>query len=177
MNRPILAASVALSILVGCSSAAPTPAPTAAPTPTPTLAPTASPAPLPTPLARGTFIFPWDQRTVEIDAAGTGSGVVGTMTVSNAATSFTVDLQCTRTTEDGLVVIGGDVTASTLTDYAPEGTRTAIIFQRGSPVQAIFWFQETDPRAASCLAFIEEVSVRADDSEMQAIRGSVELAP
>src|SRR5688572_21439209 len=52
MNRTILAASVALSILVGCSGATPTPtlppcvAPTTAPTTTPTAtaAPTAKPA-------------------------------------------------------------------------------------------------------------------------------------
>jgi hypothetical protein len=76
-----------------------------------------------------------------------------------------------------LILIGGDVTDSTVSDYAPEGSRTAIVFQRGSPVRMIFWFQMTDPRAASCLAFLEEISIRAGDSELQAIRGSVELAP
>jgi len=45
MNRPILAASVALSILAGCSGAtpSPTPKPTAAPTVAPTTTPTAAP--------------------------------------------------------------------------------------------------------------------------------------
>jgi hypothetical protein len=47
MNRQILAASVALSVLAGCSGASPTAAPsvTPAPTPAPTTAPTATPAP------------------------------------------------------------------------------------------------------------------------------------
>jgi hypothetical protein len=173
MNQPIFAAAVAMATLLGCSGATPTPAAE----PTPTQPPAATPGATPTPLARGTFIFPWEARTVEIEAAGRGSDVSGTMSVANDATSFTVDLQCSRTTDQGLLVIGGDVTDSNLTEYAPEGSRSAIIFERGSPVRALFWFQMTDPRAASCLEFIEGVDIDPGDSEMQPIDGSVELAP
>ncbi len=51
MNRTILAASVALSILAGCSGAAPTAAPSASPAPTPTQPPPATPAATPAPTA------------------------------------------------------------------------------------------------------------------------------
>lgn len=49
MHRPILAISVALSILVGCSGAAPTPKPASTPTLPPPTTPAATPAPTATP--------------------------------------------------------------------------------------------------------------------------------
>ena len=65
----------------------------------------ATPSPSPALLARGNFVTVLG--AVELEATGVGSSVTGRMTVSDEGSSFTVDLQCARTTEDGLIMIGG----------------------------------------------------------------------
>ena len=101
--------------------------------------PGATPAPSPALLARGSFVIrDWD--TVEFEATREGPSVTGRMTVGlDEGTSdfLEVDLQCARTTVDGLIMIGG------YTDGAggrfagvPEGTLAAIALKRGSPVEA-----------------------------------------
>jgi len=47
--------------------------------------------------------------------------------------SFTVDLECALTAEDGRILLGGDTTDPTF-DETPTGTRTAIVLKPGSPV-------------------------------------------
>ena len=95
---------------------------------------------------------------VVLDATGDGSDVTGTMTVSNDEMSFTVDLECALTAEDGRILIGGDTTESTF-DETPTGTRTAIVLKPGTPVRAIFAWQGRDlARAPSCMAFLEDMS-------------------
>jgi hypothetical protein len=94
--------------------------------------------------------------TVDLDATGGASSVTGSMVVSHAINGgFTVDLECTRTI-DGLLWIGGDVTQSTYSE-TPAGTRAAIVFERGFPVKAIFVWQGSDPRSASCQAFFDDM--------------------
>jgi hypothetical protein len=115
--------------------------------------PTTPPSPSPTRLASGTFRFPPMDTAVALDATGDGSDVTGTMTVSNDQMSFTVDLECALTAEDGRILIGGDTAESTFDD-TPTGTRTAIVLKPGSPVHAVFAWQGTDPRAPSCTAFL-----------------------
>ena len=74
--------------------------------------PTVAPSPSPALLARGTFgLF---GAEVELSATGGGDSVTGTMAVTHEDGDFTVDLKCTRTTEDGVILIGGDITDSTL---------------------------------------------------------------
>lgn len=134
----------------------------------------ATSSPSPALLARGTFES--HGGAVELEATGEGSGVTGIMTVSvSEGDPWVVDLQCARTTPDGLIAIGGDATESTY-DYAPKGTRVAIILQRGSPVEAVFWFEHPDPAQASCPAFLESV---ADDvaDHLEPIEGTVQLGP
>jgi hypothetical protein len=136
----------------------------------PTIAPSASP----TLLASGTFRFPTMHTEVVLDATGEGSNVTGTMTVSDAVSSLTVDLECTLTAEDGRILIGGDTTDSTF-DEAPKGTRYAIVLKPGSPVGASFMWQGTDlARAPSCMAFLEDMSPEATGTAP--IEGTVELA-
>ena len=137
--------------------------------------PTIAASPSPALLASGTFRFPPMDAAVVLDATGDGSDVTGTMTVSNDEMSFTVDLECAMTAEDGRVLIGGDTTGSTF-DETPTGTRTAIVLKPGTPVRAIFAWQGRDlARAPSCTAFLEDMS--ADTTGPVPIEGAVVLGP
>lgn len=143
--------------------------------------PTITPSPSQALLARGTFTAQvGGGYTVVLDATGGASSVTGSMVVSQATNGgFTVDLECTRTI-DGLLWIGGDVTQSTYSD-APAGTRAAIVFERGSPVKAIFVWQGSDPRSASCQAFFDDMIAIGGAGDLRAgmepIVGTVELGP
>ena len=141
---------------------------------------TIAPSPSPALLARGTFTaLVGGGYAVDIDATGGASSVTGSMIVTGESGAITVDLECTRTI-DGLLWIGGDVSESTNSD-APAGTRAAIVFQRGTRVEAIFVFQMTDPRSASCQAFFDDMIAIAGTEEMRAVMepidGTVELGP
>ena len=143
--------------------------------------PTIAPSPSPALLARGTFTAQiGGGYNVDLDATGGASSVTGSMIVSHPTKGgFTVDLECTRTI-DGLLWIGGDVTESTNSD-APAGTRAAIVFKRGSPVEAIFVWQMNDPRSASCQAFFDDMIAPGGTAdlraEMEPIVGTLELGP
>ena len=136
--------------------------------------PTNAPSPSPALLASGTFRFPPMDAAVVLDATGEGSDVTGTMTVSNDEMSFTVDLECALTAEDGRILIGGDTTESTF-DYTPTGTRAAIVLKPGSPARAVFAWQGTDLAQPSCMAFLEDMSPETTGPEP--IDGTVELGP
>jgi hypothetical protein len=124
-------------------------------------------------LASGTFRFPPMGVAVELDATGEGSNVAGTMKLSGEK-SFSVDLECALMAEDGRVLIGGDTTESTFADV-PTGTRAAIVLKPMSPAQAVFAWQGSDPPAASCMAFLEDMSRGTVD--LAPIEGTVELGP
>lgn len=144
--------------------------------------PTIAPSPSPALLARGTFTARvGGGYTVALDATGGASSVTGSMRVVALETSggYTVALECTRTI-DGLLWIGGDITESTKSD-APAGTRAAIVFKRGSPVEAIFVWQMNDPRSASCQAFFDDMIASGGAGDLQAgmepIDGTLEFGP
>ena len=145
--------------------------------------PTATPSPSPAPIAVGSFISHGGQ--IELDATGEGSKVTGSMTYADVGIEdvgrFVVDLACTRTTDSGLIVIGGPVTESTNAEIAPEGSNVAIVLQRGSPVKAVFWLEYPDPHEASCAAFLESVPDEGDPgfqpSALEPIEGTIELRP
>ena len=143
---------------------------------------TIAPSPSPALLARGTFTAQvGGGYTVDLNAAGGGSSVTGSIVVVSRDTNgrYTANLECTRTI-DGLLWIGGDITESTITD-APAGTRAAIVLKRGSPVEAIFVWQMNDPRSASCQAFFDDMIAIGGTSGIRAglkpIQGTVELGP
>ena len=96
----------------------------------------ATPSPSPALLARGNFVTNVGE-VVELEATREGSSVTGRMTVTaegqNGPYAFTVDLQCARTTEDGLIMIGGVTTDSTGRNAPQEGTWAGIVLERGSP--------------------------------------------
>lgn len=139
--------------------------------------PTIAPSPSPLLLAKGDFTMLG--FSVELDATGGGSDVAGRMAVTSNSGNFTVDLQCARTTASGLLWIGGDVTESTDSQYAPKGTRTGIVIRRGSPAQGVFVFQMTDPPSASCQAFFDDMlrSIGGEPTEFGPVAGSLQLAP
>ena len=139
--------------------------------------PAITPSPSPTLLASGTFGALG--FSVVLDAAGGASSVTGSMIVTDGASNFTVDLECTRTTDAGLIWIGGDVTESANWSDAPKGTRAAIVLKRGTPVQAVFVFQMEDPRSASCQAFFDDMIAGGVEpvGALEPIVGTVELGP
>lgn len=171
--------------LAACSAAgpvAPSPTPsvtsTASPAPTVTTAPTASPVATlassssPAVLARGTFQN--KGATVELDATGSGSSVHGHMTMSASDYSLTVELECARTF-DAFLLIGGDVTQSTL-GSVPVGTRVAMVIKRGSPLQAHPDFENPDPPEATCMAYLEEIDEARASDQLDPI-SDIELGP
>lgn len=154
----VLAVIVGIKFLPGANTGGP---PEATPTPPPAL------------LARGSFTGPGNMAT-ELDASGDGSSVTGTMTVSGDGGRATVDLECTRTTEGGLLVIGGTVSQSTAATY-PEGSLFAIILQRGPPVRALFMFE--DASKGPCPAFLGGDIDAGATAGLRPIEGNVELRP
>jgi hypothetical protein len=148
-------------------------------TPSPVL-----PSPSPAPLATGSFRSHGGQ--IELGASGRAENVTGSMTFADVGGEdvgrFAVDLACTRTTDSGLILIGGPVTDSTNVDeYAPTGSNVAIVLQRGSPVKAFFWFEHPEPPGASCLAFLGTIPDVSDpgfeSSALEPIEGTIELGP
>lgn len=136
--------------------------------------PTIAPSPSPALLASGSFTVPVANAT-ELDATGDGANVTGTMTVAADDGSITVDLECTRTTEGGLIVIAGTVSDSTM-DAFSSGSRFGIILERGSPVKAGFMFDETKPEV-TCVDFLEgPIDVQAGPG-LKPIEGTVQLGP
>ena len=126
--------------------------------------PTVAPSPSPSLLARGTFTA--QGITAELDATGSGADVAGTMALSQSGTSnsATVDLECARTTAEGLIEIGGLITDSACdpnaqdwNDGFPTGQRVAVTFEPGSPVKAIWYVTVPDDGVASCAALFENM--------------------
>jgi hypothetical protein len=146
--------------------------------PGPTATPVVTPEPSPSPLAAGSFISHGAQ--IELAAVGEGSSVTGSMTASDvgvgAVGGFTVDLGCTRTSQSGLILIGGVVTDSTnYEDWAPTGSYVAIVLRRGSPVSALL----DSGDGATCAAFLEGIPDEGDPafdpSLMEPIDGTIQL--
>ena len=150
--------------------------------------PTITPSPSPSLLARGNFTA--HGIAAELDATGSGADVAGTMSLSESGKgSATVDLECARTTADGLIEIGGLITNSTYVandqDWHggfPKGQRVAIIFQPGSPVNAIWNVTAADQGVASCAAMFQKMDGSGDEilpgsPGLDPIQGTVEFGP
>ena len=123
--------------------------------------PPATPSPSPAPIAVGSFSS--HGGNIELEATGEGSNVTGSMTYTDvggeALGGFTVNLVCTRTTDGGLILIGGPIIGSTngYVESAPKGSNIAIVLQRGSPVKAFIHVEYPDPHEASCPAFLDSI--------------------
>src|SRR6185503_2968270 len=130
-------------------------------------------------LARGTFTA--QGIAADLDATGSGADVAGTMALSQSGTSnsATVDLECARTTAEGMIEIGGLITESAWDPNAqdwnegfPTGQRVAVIFEPGSPVKAIWDVTAPDQGVTSCEGMWENL-----DSEGPILPGSPGLDP
>ena len=113
--------------------------------------PDVTPASSPTLIARGSFVE-HDWGRVQFEATRRGSSVTGRMTVAtrNDIGPITVNLQCTRETEDGLVMIGGYSTSPT--EWV--GEPVWVIIQRGNPKVGMVATSFGNPSAdtTDCLA-------------------------
>lgn len=126
------------------------------PTPTPTTAVT---------LASGTFTAPLNEfgEAITIDATRSGDDVSGTMEISNPAGgdgAYSVDVQCARTTDEGFVLVGGEVTDSTHEEFIAEGAYVVLAFAPGTPVRVLWAVDvlaadEVPAPAESCSAYLD----------------------
>jgi lipopolysaccharide export system protein LptA len=101
-------------------------------------------------------------QTMDITAVEQDGQVTG-----EARFSFgtVLDLQCANTDTDGLVVVGGEVTAEH-GDSAEEGDRVAVLIREGDPDSVFLWYElplpEGEVAAGSCQEFVD--SIAADPS-------------
>jgi hypothetical protein len=132
----------------------------ATPTPQPT-----TPTPAAVTLASGSFSAPLGEfgEAFTIEAVRTGDDVSGTMEISNPAGgegAYSVDVQCAGTTDDGSLLIGGEVTESTYEEFVAEGAYVVIALEPGTPVRMLWAVDalvtdEVPAPAESCSAFVE----------------------
>ena len=121
------------------------------------------PTPTPVTLASGSFtadLSDWGQA-LDIEATRVGDDVSGTLEVSGPEGAFALDLECSRTTDDGLLVIGGAVTEST-NEVASQAVYGAIFFAPGTPTRTILHLDVVpdDPAsspAESCSAYVDAI--------------------
>ena len=139
--------------------------------------PSQAPAPTAAPLAMGTFTSHGVAAT--IDARGSGANVDGTMTMSDSGDDATVALECSRTTEGGLLMIAGLVTESTFDENFPKGHRVGIAFDPGTPVRAVWYVVfPGDAPLERCEAVIDALDGEGDlNDALEPIAGTVELHP
>lgn len=96
-------------------------------------------------------------QTMDITAVEQDGQVTG-----EARFSFglVLDLQCADTDIDGLVIVGGEVTAEH-GDSATVGDRVAVIIREGDPDSALLWYElplpEGEVAAASCQEFVDSL--------------------
>ena len=134
----------------------------ATPTPQPT-----SPTPVAVTLASGSFSAPLGEfgEAFNIEAVRTGDDVSGTMEISNSAGgegAYSVDVQCARTTDDGVLLIGGEVTESTYEEFIEDGAYVVLMLAPGTPVRMLWAADvlvtdEVPAPAESCSAFVESL--------------------
>ena len=153
--------------------------------------PTPSSTPVARTLASGTFTAPLGEfgEAFDIEATRTGDDVFGTMEISNPVGgdgAYSVDVQCARTTDDGFVMIGGEVTESTYEEFIAEGAYVVIALSPGTPVRMLWAVDvlatdEVPAPADSCAAYIEtllgdpESIFDAVDVNGRPIEGDLEL--
>ena len=147
--------------------------------------PEPTPTPTPVALASGSFTAPLGEfgEAFDIEATGTGDDVSGTMDVSTAEGAYSVDLQCARTTEEGRLMIAGEVSQST-SEFIVEGVYVAIMLAPGTPIGTAWWADvlpsdEVPSPADSCSGFLDTIFSDPELSEigpsLRPIEGDIEF--
>ena len=150
---------------------------------------TPEPAPVAVTLASGSFSAPLGEfgEAFSIEAVRTGDDVSGTMEISNPAGgegAYSVDVQCAGTTDDGSLLIGGEVTESTYEEFVAEGAYVVIALAPGTPARMLWAVDvlvtdEVPAPAESCSAFVESLVsdgvFDAADVHGRPIEGDLEL--
>ena len=155
--------------------------------------PGATPPPSPSLIARGS-IDERDWGPVEFEATRDGASVTGRMTIGTVEEPLSdptlgflvVDLQCARTTEDGLIMIGGYITDGAGGRFTTwhAGTLAGLVLKRGSPVLVKVWVGAQSIPATEttdCAAYLD-ASLAWDratfpDLGWAGAGGAVELGP
>ena len=142
--------------LGGSDDATPTPQPTASAPPTGTVT-----------LASGSFTTPLGEfgEAFDIEAVRTEKDVSGTLEISNPVGgegAYSVDLQCAQTTDEGFLLIGGEVTESTYQEFIEDGAYVVIALAPGTPVRMLWAVDvlvadEVPAPAESCSAFVDSL--------------------
>lgn len=142
-------------------------------------------------LASGSFTASLGEfgEVFDIEATKTGDDVSGTMDVSfasGAEGAYSVDVQCARTTDDGMLAIGGEVTESTY-EFVAQGAYVAITLVPGNPVRTLLGIDvvasDASPSPApSCSAFVDTLVgdsafLQGVDDHGVPIEGELELNP
>jgi hypothetical protein len=192
MNRTLAvglgtAAVVVIGLLLGAQLLGPINLGGSEPTPTPE--PTATLQPSGETLASGSFTVPLGEfgEAVDIDAVRTGDVVSGTIHISDPAGAegaYSVDVQCVGTTDDGSLLIGGQVTESTYTQFIEDGAYVVIGLAPGTPVRMLWAVDvlvadDVPAPAESCAAFVDTLlgdgTFDTTDIDGRPIEGDVEL--
>lgn len=156
---------------------------------TPTPQPTSPPPAATVTLASGSFTAPLNEfgEAIDIEAVRTGDEVSGTIEISNptgAEGAYSVDVQCARSTDEGFLLIGGQVTESTYTEFIEDGAYVVLAFAPGTLVRMLWSVDvlaadEVPAPAESCSAFVEslisEGQFRAVDVDGRPIVGDLVL--
>ncbi len=147
--------------------------------------PNGTPSPSPALLARGSFVE-HDWGLVEFEAMRVGDSVTGRMTLAQRDDGFgpiTVDLRCTRETDDGVVMIGGYITVGN--QFLEPGTPGWVAVVRGSPDKASVNFGspvgQPAPQTTECLAnldaWLQHYRRGGYTLPLSVLQGSVEFGP
>lgn len=154
--------------------------------------PTPSPTPVAVTLASGSFTAPLGEfgEAFDIEAVRTGDDVSGTMEISNPAGgegAYSVDVQCARTTDNGFLLVGGEVTESTYQEFIEDGAYVVIALAPGTPVQMLWAADvlvtdEVPAPAESCSAFVDSMLsdpgfIDAVDVHGRPVEGDLVLNP
>jgi hypothetical protein len=157
MNRLVVCTSIAVSVLAGCATLAPSAAPTQGTASTPAPVATLGATPSPTGAFGGIVHYQLDgaPATTEIDAVANGASVSGTAVTAFRAGTHTVQLACAAQNGDTWV-LGGTTERSTIHGEAA-GTWSAVIVKDGSPQQIAIWLSADPSDASDCEAWLASV--------------------
>ena len=149
MNGLAVATSIAVSLLAGCATAAPS----AAPTQTPANA------------FGGTVHYEVDgaPASTEVDAVGGSKTVSGTAVTTLAEGTHTVRLACASRNGDTWTL--GGTTERTTVPGERAGDWSAVIVKAGSPQQIAIWLSDDHSVANDCATWLAATDFASIDAE------------